>query len=804
MKIRQFASMLLACLMVLAVLPTANAVSNTEIANTEAISLFGFAERKLNNTNSSQPLTRSIIGFNTENPSVIQAMLEMEGQISNAAEAIGNTVYVYSHDYTYSEEYPTDDTFYRIDSTASTWTTTRLGSVSNDYSVVDLTYAADTDVMYALVFNDIEGAYHIMTVNLSNGQLTDVLNLSEDEIIISPTFTYIGNGQFFAMRRHGGDAIIFDINGNIVREVGHIINDQYDNINAMVYYAAHDCIYGVLFRSIPAGMFGYLITIDINTGAMENHGAIGGGYGYLMTSLFALPNFEISAPSIPSQEEFDAAINAEGSALTFINDTGSPWMIETSGNRTYVRSSTEGMDSSSTSITAVFNGLTAGQILSFDWSVSSESNYDWLSFYVNGTRIDRISGTASWSTYTYTIPSSGDYTIQWIYSKDSSMGSGSDTGSIDNISLTGDQPEPYDPSLIGEQINEALNIEGGTLEFYNDLTNPWIIDTSEAGRMSAKANVSQRNGSQVVYIILEDVHAGDAIRFDWKANCPDVDRLFFRMNSAIQGYIGSVTDWQQFTFVVPQDGDYIFSWHFVKESSDDGPSGTGNEVWVDNVEFIRNYDDTPSPNPNMPDPDDFNQAANAPGESREFENNTVYPWQIVTDEGRNCVVSDIAGIDNVTSEFTVNAGHLNAGTVISFDYKSSCETGWDRLCFTLNGYSVRSYTGENGWTNVTVTIENSGEYVLGWMYEKSHDGADGSDCVWVDNIIIRDETSPELMGDVNGDGTVSARDALMILRYAMGVGTIDDIYLPYADMNGDNDITSYDALIVLRISMGLI
>lgn len=78
-----------------------------------------------------------------------------------------------------------------------------------------------------------------------------------------------------------------------------------------------------------------------------------------------------------------------------------------------MQSATQEANNSSTTIKAVFNGLTAGQVLSFDWMVSSENNYDWLSFYANENRVDRISGTANWTTKTYTVPANGDYTFRW-------------------------------------------------------------------------------------------------------------------------------------------------------------------------------------------------------------------------------------------------------------------------------------------------------------------------------------------------------------------------------------------------------
>jgi hypothetical protein len=58
-----------------------------------------------------------------------------------------------------------------------------------------------------------------------------------------------------------------------------------------------------------------------------------------------------------------------------------------------------------------------------------------------------------------------------------------------------------------------------------------------------------------------------------------------------------------------------------------------------------------------------------------------------------------------------------------------------------------------------------------------------------------------LMGDVSGDGKLSYIDALMILRYSLGMEQLKNPSA--ADINGDGNINYNDALTVLRISIGL-
>jgi hypothetical protein len=70
--------------------------------------------------------------------------------------------------------------------------------------------------------------------------------------------------------------------------------------------------------------------------------------------------------------------------------------------------------------------------ISFWWKVSSENSWDWLEFYINGVRQDRISGNVSWQQKSYTL-GSGINTLQWRYVKDKSVNSGSDSGWVDQV-----------------------------------------------------------------------------------------------------------------------------------------------------------------------------------------------------------------------------------------------------------------------------------------------------------------------------------------------------------------------------------
>jgi len=70
--------------------------------------------------------------------------------------------------------------------------------------------------------------------------------------------------------------------------------------------------------------------------------------------------------------------------------------------------------------------------IKFYYKVSSESNYDYLSFRINGTEVLKKSGEIPWSKKAFAVKA-GLNKMEWIYKKDQSVSSGSDCAWIDMI-----------------------------------------------------------------------------------------------------------------------------------------------------------------------------------------------------------------------------------------------------------------------------------------------------------------------------------------------------------------------------------
>ena len=110
-------------------------------------------------------------------------------------------------------------------------------------------------------------------------------------------------------------------------------------------------------------------------------------------------------------------------AWTIVDAGGNPGKCAKSMN--------EGIASSDYSATLTVNVLAAGE-LTFDYKISSETNYDKLFFYMDNQEKAQWSGNGSWEQFTQAV-TVGQHTFKWTYHKDSSVNSNDDCARIDNI-----------------------------------------------------------------------------------------------------------------------------------------------------------------------------------------------------------------------------------------------------------------------------------------------------------------------------------------------------------------------------------
>jgi hypothetical protein len=120
--------------------------------------------------------------------------------------------------------------------------------------------------------------------------------------------------------------------------------------------------------------------------------------------------------------------------------------------------------------------------LSFWWKVSSETNYDFLRFYINGSLKANISGEVDWQQQSFALPA-GKQTVTWTYYKDVSMSRGMDAAWVDQV--TSDGPSYLLISQLSPQQHLAswpYSVTGCTLQTSTNLRPPiaWQTVTNPA------------------------------------------------------------------------------------------------------------------------------------------------------------------------------------------------------------------------------------------------------------------------------------------------------------------------------------
>ena len=191
----------------------------------------------------------------------------------------------------------------------------------------------------------------------------------------------------------------------------------------------------------------------------------------------------------------------------------------------------------------------------------------------------------------------------------------------------------------------------------------------------------------------------------------------------------------------------------------------------------------------------LSSAAESEGSSLIFSTDGTYPWVPVTIDGRNAAKSGNAGANSTSSSMYLTL-NMKANETVTFEWKVSSESNYDFLYFFVNGTQNGSgISGTTNWATKTFTATTAGVYTFEWRFTKDYSVASGSDCGYVDNVTYNRAYQ---IGDVNEDGVIDSADALLILRYSMGLGTLSAYDLQNADVNGDGIVDSSDALLLHR------
>ena len=136
------------------------------------------------------------------------------------------------------------------------------------------------------------------------------------------------------------------------------------------------------------------------------------------------------------------------------------WSISnTAYEGSYAAQSGDINDSQESGLEVTLDVMNDGQI-SFYYKVSSEANYDYLKFYIDGSEIASWAGETDWTQASFDV-SSGTRTFKWQYEKDGSVSNGEDCGWIDYIIFpSAGTSEPTDFVVTPEELTVSLAQNG--------------------------------------------------------------------------------------------------------------------------------------------------------------------------------------------------------------------------------------------------------------------------------------------------------------------------------------------------------
>ena len=128
--------------------------------------------------------------------------------------------------------------------------------------------------------------------------------------------------------------------------------------------------------------------------------------------------------------------------------------------------------------------------VSFSWKVSSETGYDFLSFNVDGTSEERISGEIDWNDQSFFIPD-GEHILTWKYTKDEGFSEGVDAAWVDKfVYIKKAQPiisvENNLSFYLGEIVQIPITIENISKPVIFDNLPTWLSYNEELQIITGK------------------------------------------------------------------------------------------------------------------------------------------------------------------------------------------------------------------------------------------------------------------------------------------------------------------------------
>ncbi len=148
---------------------------------------------------------------------------------------------------------------------------------------------------------------------------------------------------------------------------------------------------------------------------------------------------------LPANEGFESGTFTQ---YPWTNVSTIPWVVQGTDKFSGSFAAKAGAIShnQTTELSLALNVTEAGPI-SFFSKFSTEANYDYFRFLIDGNQQEQWSGYQNWTQHSYTV-AAGTHTFTWRYVKDQGVNTGSDTAWLDHIIFPPHNAPPSAPSNL--------------------------------------------------------------------------------------------------------------------------------------------------------------------------------------------------------------------------------------------------------------------------------------------------------------------------------------------------------------------
>ena len=165
-----------------------------------------------------------------------------------------------------------------------------------------------------------------------------------------------------------------------------------------------------------------------------------------------------------------------------------------------------------------------------------------------------------------------------------------------------------------------------------------------------------------------------------------------------------------------------------------------------------------------------------------WTNDASHPWTFCTDEpyeGNYCMKSgSISHSQETMLTLNYEVGETDS---IAFYYKVSSENNYDKLFFYIDNSEQNNWSGNKAWSRAQYAV-TAGTHTFSWKYKKDTSVSSGSDCCWIDFVILPASRSLSVSAGIDIE---TCPDDVQLNGYAAnqtslewttaGDGTFDDI-----------------------------